>query len=215
VIELTLTTIYGLDKLLHLLRDRSENLELLGIRSTWEEYRTSAWMDRRRILDDLRIFLNTRARWSPSVYEEALMVPEEPPDLKRRGSVTSLASVASEASIATSGFSRSIRFKFAELLSRDAAQFAGRVTSLRHGKVTAAGKVLDKLIDHSRKPVPEVLLDEQDKLEEKGIAEMENIGKFVMSVVMQWRKYIIFIRRYNPYVLNPLVTGQTRYMSRQ
>jgi hypothetical protein len=193
VIELTLTTIYELDKLLHLLRDRSESLELLGIRLTWEEHRVSAWSDRRRILDDLKLFLDSRARWDPSVYEETFRVPEEPADLKRRGSVTSLASIASDTSLGSSMFSRSTRFKLAELLSRDAAQFAGRVTSLRHGKITAAGKALDKLIDHSRKPVPEVLLDEQDKLEEKGIAEMEGIGKFVMNIVMQWRKYITFL----------------------
>jgi hypothetical protein len=172
-------------------------------------------MDRRKILDDLKIFLDTRARWTPSVYEEALRAPEEPLDLKRRGSVTSLASVSSDASITSPGFSRSTRFKLAELLSRDAAQFAGRVTSLRHGKITAAGKVLDKLIDHSRRPVPEILLDEQDKLEEKGIAEMEHVGKFVMSIVMQWRKYIIFLCHYISKVLNLLATGQTRSMSKQ
>ncbi|RDB23195.1 hypothetical protein Hypma_009619 [Hypsizygus marmoreus] len=187
VIELTLTTIYELDKLLHLLRDRSELLELLSVRLTWEESRIAAWVDRRKILEDLGTFLETRARWNPSVYDTAVR-PEEPQDPKRRMSVTSLASNASDSSMSSAGFSRGIRFKLAELLSRDAAQFAGRVTSLRHGKVTVAGKVLDKLIDNSRKPVPEVLLDEQDKLEEKGISEMEHLGKFVMSIVMQWRK---------------------------
>lgn len=196
VIELTLTTIYELDKLLHLLRDRSENLDLLGIRLTWEEHRISGWVERRKIIGDLRTFLETRARWTPSVYEMA-MKPEESTDLKRRGSIASMASATSESSITTPGFSRSARFKLAEVLSRDAAQFAGRVTSLRHGKIAAAGKALDKLIDHSRKPVPEVLLDEQDKLEEKGITEMEHIGKFIMSLVMQWRKYTLFF----PFVL--------------
>ena len=214
VIELTLTTIYELDKLLHLLRDRSENLELLGIRLTWEEHRISAWIDRRKIIDDLQIFLDTRARWTPSVYEEALRAHDEPLGLKRRGSVTSLASVASDTSITSPGFSRSTRFKLAELLSRDAAQFAGRVTSLRHGKITTAGKVLEKLIDHSRRRVPEVLLDEQDKLEEKGIVEMEHVGKFVMSVVMQWRKYFFFLSLYLK-VLNSFATGQTRSMLKQ
>jgi hypothetical protein len=87
-----------------------------------------------------------------------------------------------------STLSRSTRFKLAELLSRDAAQFVGRVTSLRHGKISATGKALDKLIDNSRSPVPEELLDEQDKLEDKGINDMEYIDKFVMNVVMQWRK---------------------------
>lgn len=192
VIELTLTTIYELDKLLHLLRDRSEHLDLLGIRLTWEENRTSAWVDRRKIIEDLRTFLETRARWSPSVYEITSR-PEDPTSALRRGSVTSLTSISSEKSISNPGFSRSARFKLAEVLSRDAAQFAGRVTSLRHGRITAAGKALDKLIDHSRKPVPEVLLDEQDRLEERGISELEQIGKFVMSVVMQWRKYPAFL----------------------
>jgi hypothetical protein len=62
------------------------------------------------------------------------------------------------------------------------------VTGLKHGTVNAAGKALDRLIDHSRKPVPDELLDEQDRLEEKCIHELEAIGKFTMSLVMQWRK---------------------------
>jgi hypothetical protein len=36
-------------------------------------------------------------------------------------------------------------------------------------------------------------LDEQDKLEEQGIREMENVGRFIMSVVAQWRKYSRFL----------------------
>ncbi|KAK7049694.1 hypothetical protein VNI00_005725 [Paramarasmius palmivorus] len=189
LIELTLTTIYELDKLLHLLRDRTESLDLLGIRLTWEDHRTSSWIDRRKIISDLQNFLETRARFSPSVYESTV-VPELP-EAHRRGSVASIVSIAStssDTSLNSAGFSRGTRFKLAELLSRDAATLAGRVTSLKHGSVSAAGKVLDKLIDHSRKPVPEELLDEQDKLEEQCINEMENIGKFVMNVVMQWRK---------------------------
>ena len=195
VIELTLTTIYELDKLLHLLRDRSENLELLGIRLAWEESRISAWIDRRKILDDLQDFLKLRLRWSTSCYENP-MKQDEYHDLSRRSSITSLASNASESSTTSQAFSRIGRFKMAELLSRDAAQFAARVTTLRHGKIAAAGKALDKLIDHSRHPVPDVLLDEQDRLEEKGITELEQIGKFVMSLVMQWRKYFISFHHY-------------------
>ncbi|KAF9028472.1 hypothetical protein BDZ89DRAFT_1066120 [Hymenopellis radicata] len=176
LIELTLTTIYELDKLLHLLRDRSENLDLLGVRLTWEENRIASWVGRRKLIADLKAFLDTRARWSPAVYEST------------PGSTASLASVASESVLSSPGFARTARFTQAELLSRDAAQFAGRVTALRHGSITTAGKILDKLIDSSRKPVPEVLLDEQDKLEEMGVAQMESIGKFIMNVVMQWRK---------------------------
>jgi len=187
LIELTLTTIYDLDKLLHLLRDRSENLELLGVRLTWEEQRAAAWADRRSIIDDLRAFLVKRARWSPNAYD--VLKPES--TIQRRPSVTSMSSDSSTSS--PHEISRSARFKLADLLSRDAAQFVGRVTSLRHGKISGAGKALDKLIDNSRTQVPEELLDEQDKLEDKGINDMEYIDKFVMNVVMQWRKYSLFL----------------------
>ncbi|PFH52651.1 hypothetical protein AMATHDRAFT_46193 [Amanita thiersii Skay4041] len=185
LIELTLTTIYELDRLLHLLRGRSENLELLGVRLSWEEHRIAAWGDLRKLLDDLKAFVTARARWVPSVYET--ITAGESKELTRRGSIASIAS-ASDTSNPSAAFSRSARFKLAELLSRDAAQFSGRITSLRHGKIAAAGKVLDKLIDISRKPVPEELLDEQEKLEEKGINELEHVGKFIMNLVMQWRK---------------------------
>ncbi|KAI0356724.1 hypothetical protein OH77DRAFT_1520211 [Trametes cingulata] len=190
LIEITLTTIYALDKLLHLLRDRSDNLELLSIRLTWEERRIAAWAELRKLLDDLREFLVNRARWSPSVYENLEEEDVTPPPAEhvptRRNSTVSIASETSSASLA--GFSRGARFKLAESLSREAAQFASRVSSLRHTKITLAGKALDKLIDESRKPVPDELLDEQDKLENEGITEMEDIGKFVMQMVMQWKK---------------------------
>lgn len=197
LIELTLTTIYELDKLLHLLRDRSDNLELLRVRLTWEEKRISAWAELRSLMADLQQFLNTRGRWSPAAYErnedDGPLVVEVPapivPSLRRKGSIGSLASTASDSTISSLSFTRRERFKLAENLSRDAAQFASRVSSLRHSKITAAGKALDKLIDDSRKPVPEELLDEQDKLEDKGINGMEDVGKFVMGVVMQWKKY--------------------------
>lgn len=198
LIELTLTTMYELDKLVHLLRDRSDNLELLDVRLTWEERRRTSWTELRSLVPELLRFLETRARWSPSVYErhedediespttDRLMLP--PPTLRRRGSTVSLASAASDASIPSLGISRGERFKLAELLSRDAAQFSSRASSLRHSKIAAAGKALDRLIDESRKPVPDELLDEQDRLEDQGINAMEDIGKFIMTVVMQWKK---------------------------
>lgn len=107
---------------------------------------------------------------------------------KRRGSIVSMTSESSRASMP--GYSRGARYKLAEALSQEAAQFASRTSSLRHTKIALAGKALDKLIDTSRKPVPDELLDEQDKLENEGITEMEDIGKFVMQMVMQWKKCV-------------------------
>jgi hypothetical protein len=130
-------------------------------------------------------FITKRARWSTSIYNNPVK-----DDNSRRGSINSFASAGSDISVNvnSAAFSRSARFKLAELLSRDAAHFGSRVTSLRHGKIAPAGKALDKLIDISRTPVPEELLDEQDRLEEKGVNELEQVGKFAMSLVMQWRK---------------------------
>ena len=204
VIELTLTSIYELDKLLHLLRDRSEHLEMLGLRLTWEEYRQAGWKERRQIIEELGAFAVTRARWNSTMYKTAQKF-DDSHELACSGSVTSLDSDLSVA------FSRSARFKLVEVLSLDAAQFSGRVTRLRHGEVAAAGKALDRLIDQSRKPVPEELLDEQDRLEEKCIGELESIGKFTLALVMQWRKYItpLFYSFFNP--VERFGTGLTKY----
>ncbi|KAI5894093.1 uncharacterized protein SCHCODRAFT_02623709 [Schizophyllum commune H4-8] len=194
LIEITLTTIYALDKLLHLLRDRSDSLDLLGVRLTWEEHRSASWKERRQIIEDLANFLEARARWSASVYDTMQAAeahtpsPLSSPAPPRRNSITSIASSTLSNSQSISKLSRVTRFKQVEHLNREAAQFTGRITALRHGRVAAAGKVLDKLIDMSRRPVPEELLDEQDRLEERAITELEDVGKFAMDVVMQWRK---------------------------
>lgn len=207
LIELTLTTLLALDKLLHLLRDRSELLDLLSLRLTWDEQRVASWKERRSLLSDLQVFLRTRARWSLDTYEQSPFTPSPSPALRftspspspsprpssslarRRDSAASLASISSDTSSGPSAvFSRSTRYKLAELLSHDAALFSGRLTSLNHSKVMAAGKTLDKLIDASRKPVPDEILDEQDRLEDKAIKEIETIGKFAMAVVMQWKR---------------------------
>jgi hypothetical protein len=191
LIELALTTILDLDKLLHLLRDRNENLELLSVRLTWEEKRRASWADLSKLRADLNAFMTTRARWTPTVYQDTIAAGPPSPTghtLTRRGSVISLSSVSSETSLTSPGFSRSTRYKLAELLTKDAAQFSARLTNLRHGNVHAAGKALDRLIDTSRNPVPEELLEEQEKLEEKAVSDMEHVGKFVMAVVAQWKK---------------------------
>ena len=175
---------------MHLLRDRSESLELLSVRLTWEEQRSAAWADYHKVTKDLATFLKNRAQWSPSIYENVSgegVNPSGGGDTPaRRGSVASFASASSDTAAAS--MSRAARFKLAEVLSKDAAALSTRISSLRHGKISAAGKTLDKLIDESRKPVPDILLDEQDRLENKGIAEMEDLGQFVMNVVMQWKK---------------------------
>ncbi|KLO15894.1 hypothetical protein SCHPADRAFT_901991 [Schizopora paradoxa] len=170
LVELTLTTLFALDRLLHLLRDRSEKLDLLGLRLTWEEHRTAAVTSRNDILSDLQKFLANSARWSPSVYAA---ISDD------------LDALAFDSLPETS---RADRFRLAEAMSMDAAQFSSRITHLRHGPVASSGKALDKLIDDSRTPVPDALLDEQDRIEDTCSNELEHIGKFTLSAVMQWKR---------------------------
>ena len=157
---------------------------------TWEEHRCAAWADYHKVTGDLSAFLKNRAQWSPSNYEnvvgETAVSSFGGNTPARRGSVASVASASSDT--AAANMSRAARFKLAEVLSKDAAILSTRISSLRHGKISVAGKTLDKLIDESRKPVPDIILDEQDRLENKGITEMEDLGQFVMNVVMQWKK---------------------------
>ncbi|KAI5125054.1 hypothetical protein M0805_007477 [Coniferiporia weirii] len=179
LIEITLTTLFALDKLFHLLRSRSEQLDLLGLRLTWEDHCAKAYSVRSEILDESRTFLDVRAKWSPEVYGS--------------DSVSLLMSVAGSSSglkaiEVAEDFSRGARFRLAEELSRDAAQISSKITSLRHGPVTAAGKALDKLIDDSRERVPDFILDEQDKVEELCANHIASVGKFLMAAVMQWKK---------------------------
>ncbi|EJD53761.1 hypothetical protein AURDEDRAFT_110516 [Auricularia subglabra TFB-10046 SS5] len=175
LIEVTLTTLLGLDKLLHLLRARSDTLDLLGLRLTWEEQRIGAWKDRRKLLDDLRSFLVSRARWSPASYDAL--------------AATIANGNGSSSSIDLAVLNRSARFKHTEMLSHDAAQFTGRAIALRNAYVTPAGKTLDKLIEAStRGPVPDEILDEQDRVEDQCIVALEGLGKFAINTVMQWKR---------------------------
>lgn len=178
-----MTTLLSLDKLLHLLRERSEQLELLNLRLVWEEQRTGAYSSLREILTDFESFLSTRARWSPNIY-----YTDKTGIVSYADNAAWTNPVGGNLSDNSDGFSRSTRFRLAEELSKDAAQFSSRVTSLRHGHVSVAGKVLDKLIDDSRKPVPDIILDEQDRLEEKCVKDLEAIGKFGMAIVLQWKR---------------------------
>ncbi|EJD01433.1 uncharacterized protein FOMMEDRAFT_90275 [Fomitiporia mediterranea MF3/22] len=178
LIEITLTTLFALDKLLHLLRDRSEQLDLFGSRLNWEEQRALAYSTRVDLISQIQSFLNNRARWKADIYVSKDVLVSD----------TSGSSSTAPPNEQPDPFSRSARFKLAEEISREVVQHSSKISSLRHGPVLRSGKALDKLIDDSRKPVPEPMLDEQDRVEEKCEKDLAAVGKFLMTVNMQWRK---------------------------
>ncbi|KAF8681103.1 Growth-Arrest-Specific Protein 2 Domain [Rhizoctonia solani] len=187
LIEVTLTTLLALDRLLHLLRGRAENLELMSIRLTWEEQRLLAWNEHQSILADLRAFITNKARWSTASLEQTPQPSASASALDRRLSSASNASGPPGDLTTRSSLSRGSRYMLGETLSLDAAQLSTRLLGVNKS-VVASGKTLDKLIDSShRKPVPDEILDEQDKIENES-GSMQEAGKFAMAMVMQWKK---------------------------
>ncbi|QRW15920.1 hypothetical protein RhiXN_03921 [Rhizoctonia solani] len=187
LIEVTLTTLLALDRLLHLLRGRAENLELMSIRLTWEEQRLLAWNEHQSILADLRAFITNKARWSTASLEQTPQPSASASAIDRRLSSASNASGPPGDLTTRSSLSRGSRYMLGETLSLDAAQLSTRLLGVNKS-VVASGKTLDKLIDSShRKPVPDEILDEQDKIENES-GSMQEAGKFAMAMVMQWKK---------------------------
>ncbi|KAL5527398.1 hypothetical protein ACEPAG_6189 [Sanghuangporus baumii] len=178
LIEITLTTLFRFDKLLHLLRDRSEQLDLFGTRLTWEEQRALAYSTRDDLLSQIQSFLDSRARWRADTYNNGL------PTSSSSASLHTLSAAVQP----HDPFSRSARFKRSETLSREVVQLSSKVSALRHGPVLSSGKALDKLIEDGRRPVPDAALDEQDRVEEKCEKDLSRVGKFLMTVNLQWQK---------------------------
>ncbi|KAL5508243.1 hypothetical protein ACEPAH_5862 [Sanghuangporus vaninii] len=178
LIEITLTTLFRFDKLLHLLRDRSEQLDLFGTRLTWEEQRALAYSTRNNLISQIQSFLDNRARWKTDVYNNGL------PTSNSSASLHSISGGVQP----HDPFSRSARFKRSETLSREIVQLSSKISALRHGPVLSSGKALDKLIEDDRRPVPDAMLDEQDRVEEKCEKDLSTVGKFLMTVNLQFQK---------------------------
>ena len=198
LIEVTLTTLFALDKLIHLLRARSDTLEFTGLRLTWEEKRIPAWKERNAIREELQKFVNEEARWSVSTYDRIEMNHNDasPPSASKgslssslNGQTPSPSPLASDSTPRRNpnitGVSRGARYKFAEDLTRDAGRFTTRYSAVKRNHITAAGKALDKMIE--KKTVPDEVLDEQDRLE-NDIRPMDSLTKFAMDMVTQWKK---------------------------
>jgi hypothetical protein len=204
LIEVTLTTLLALDKLIHLLRSRSDTLEFVGLRLTWEEKRIVAWKERSAIREELQTFVTEQARWSASTYDKIEMNHSDSslsiPVSSNKGLLSSslngqypspspLLSSSTprrNSNVANvTGVSRGARYKFAEDLTRDAGRFTTRYSAVKRNHITAAGKALDKMIE--KKTLPDAVLDEQDRLE-NDVRYMESLTKFSMDMVTQWKK---------------------------
>jgi hypothetical protein len=184
LIEVTLTTLLAVDKLLHLLRSRSETLDMLGLRLHWEDQRIAAWDTRSQLLDELKAF-SEHALWEVSVY--APLSAPAPSTSTSRHSTETVQSPESMFPHVLSMSARSARRKLAEGLVAEARGLTSRMTYYKRDILPRPGVTLDKMIETSSTKVPDLILDEQDKLENDSKI-FDGLDKFIPTLQMQWKK---------------------------
>jgi hypothetical protein len=183
LIEIALTTLFSLDTLRQLLRDRSEVLQLLDRRLEWEEMLGNVEAERAFILAEVPKFI-VKARWVRPL--EPVVRPHHHHHHHHQrhapGSPTQSQSTTATTSSAMSRMMRS------EILALDLAKLTPRLNNLVHSALPKCAKALDALIDCSPTPVPDAWLDRQDALEANLRLETEGLTTFLAELVRQWRR---------------------------
>ncbi|GAA5908711.1 hypothetical protein JCM5296_002683 [Sporobolomyces johnsonii] len=211
LIEVCLTTLFAVDKLLHLLRQRRKALILLGYRLQWEESVAAAWASHRQLLADLPTFL-AKSRWSiPLAIASPSRHPsgEPPARLPTSSSQTSLLSASTSLSTSTSSrrlsfiaspntaasfpspgpasasqMSRTMR---SQMLSLSLSSLHSSLRLLTSSLLPSSSTHLDKLIDTSPSPLPDSFLDAQDALEDTIRRSTAGLGSFAEEMVRLWK----------------------------
>ncbi|BGP40953.1 hypothetical protein JCM10449v2_004918 [Rhodotorula kratochvilovae] len=189
LIEITLTTLFAVDRLLHLLRQRRKALTLLGYRLQWEDAVAAAWTAHRQILSDLPAYL-AKARWEPSTSPRSCQSTGEPslpssPTLSPSPSLPSFSSSHSLAQLASSTSSSLASSTRTQLLVLQLSSLSSLSRTLASSLLPSSAAALDKLIDASPTPLPEPFLDEQDRLEAECARAVYGLPAFLAAVRAQ------------------------------
>ncbi|KAF6766798.1 Growth-arrest-specific protein 2 domain protein [Kalmanozyma brasiliensis GHG001] len=160
LLELALGTVFALDKLLRLLRERRTEHDLTDLRLQWEGLICSSWhevVELRRAIDafERRCEAATAAQPSMNGASAASAGPGEPEIAHTQGT-SGLQQIPRSASSSSRLLSESLKL--------DCSRLVLRIRSFDAEKVRPAGRLLDLLIDQIQ--VPEGLIDEQEKLED-------------------------------------------------
>ncbi|BGP49079.1 hypothetical protein JCM10450v2_004958 [Rhodotorula kratochvilovae] len=189
LIEITLTTLFAVDRLLHLLRQRRKALTLLGYRLQWEDAVAAAWTAHRQILSDLPAYL-AKARWEPPTSPRSCQSTGEPslpssPTLSPSPSLPSFSSSHSLAQLASSTSSSLASSARTQLLALQLSSLISLSRTLSTSLLPSSAAALDKLIDASPTPLPEPFLDEQDRLEAECARAVDGLPAFLAAVRAQ------------------------------
>ncbi|GAA5932236.1 uncharacterized protein JCM15063_001165 [Sporobolomyces koalae] len=189
LIEMCLTTIFALDKLLSLLRQRRKSLVLLGYRLQWEATLKAAWESRRQLLDaEIPAFLDT-CRWSTPAEPLTKGVIEGEPEPAVSTSAAQLSS-RGEMIIPDASSLEVSRAIYVQALQVSYSQLKAHVRRLCSSQLPQSSTLLDKLIDNSPTPIPEEFLDEQDRIEETIKRELvsNDLTRYLGARVEQWKQ---------------------------
>ncbi|SPO20823.1 uncharacterized protein UTRI_00300 [Ustilago trichophora] len=155
LLELALETVYALDKLWRLLRDRRTEHDLTELRLQWENMVCSSWEDVAILRRDIEAFEHKcKALMALRLNSNGASASDATPidTLQATNKKRSLSSTHSSSKLAT------------ESVKLEASRLVLRIRSFDTEKVRPAGRFLDLLID--QRQVPERLIDEQEKLED-------------------------------------------------
>ncbi|GAA5824521.1 hypothetical protein JCM11251_000457 [Rhodosporidiobolus azoricus] len=200
LIEITLTTLFAVDKLLHLLRNRRKALSLLGYRLQWEDALAKGWQSHHHLIEDLLPAFLTSARWTiPAAVSSPSRHPSDDPVATLSASTASLSASASSLSLSTSSrrisslgssasasASATTRTIRQQMLSLSLDQLTSHSRTLRSNQLPMTATLLDKLIDTSPTPLPDSFLDEQDRIE-ADIGRTKEVESFAAEMAKQWK----------------------------
>jgi hypothetical protein len=161
---------------MHLIRTRSEALDTLSLRLNWEQQRLAAWEIRDQVLDHLETFIRM-STWSATFYD----TEHAPDDTQTPHTPESMFPNILSMS------ARARRRRASEDIAAAVQDLVSRLHSFRINTFPLPGSTLDKMIDTSSKKIPDVLLDEQDKLENES-KPLDLIDKFIPALQSQWKK---------------------------
>jgi hypothetical protein len=158
LLSITLSTLYLLDTLLHLLRSRGETLDLLALRLDWDALRFSIAHETRAIQKDVQAFAEDKARWAADKYEGHTKEGSSGTSPSRSGRASnsqryrewfprpssSTHPLYDSAQLTTIPVPRPV---LTQILELDAQALHNRSAALQLGLVAQSGKVLDRMID--------------------------------------------------------------------
>lgn len=189
-IEVTLTTLLSLEKLMHLIRARSEALDTLNLRLDWEEQRLAVWDMRGQILSQLKNFA-LQSTWSSAFYDadHGNGIEAGPSTLSGSAAISTTHAQTPDAMVplVLSTSARARRRKTADEINATVQAIASQLRAFRRDTFPLPGATLDRMIETSSKKIPEVFLDEQDKVEDE-TRPLDSIDKFYPGLHMQWKK---------------------------